>query len=137
MCVKARSMARQQHISADLKKFIKEQIKTAPKLEVLLLLHRQPSRSLPVVEVANILDVETDTAHEQLTALQTLGLVESDPDKSRYWYHPVSSALNSMVDRLAIAYRKQRVCILSTILTEDPNKHKRFVEAFKLARSND
>ena len=130
-------MARQQHISADLKRFIKEQIQTAPKLEVLLLLHRQQSRSLPVGEVANVLDFETDTAHEQLTALQTLGLVESDPDKSSYWYHPVDPALRSMVDRLAVVYRKQRVCILSTILTEDPNKHQRFVEAFKLARSND
>lgn len=137
MCVNARSMARQQHISADLKKFIKEQIQTAPKLEVLLLLHRQQSRSLPVAEVAGALDFETDTAHEQLTALQTLGLVESDADKSRYRYHPVNSTLSSIVDRLAIAYRKQRVCILSTILTEDSNKHQRFVEAFKLARSND
>lgn len=126
-----------QHISADLKRFIKEQIQTAPKLEVLLLLHRQQSRSLAVGEVANVLDFETDTAQEQLTALQTLGLVESNPDKSRYRYQPVSSVLNSMVDRLAIAYRKQRVCIYSTILTEDPNKHRRFVEAFKLARSND
>lgn len=137
MCVKARSMARQQHISADLKKFIKEQIQTAPKLEVLLLLHRQQSRSLAIGDVANALDFETDTANEQLTALQTLGLVESNPDKSRYRYHPVNSALRSMVDRLAVVYRKQRVCILSTILTEDPNKHRRFVEAFKLARSND
>ena len=130
-------MARQQHISADLKKFIKEQIQTAPKLEVLLLLHRQQSRSLAVGEVANALDFDTDTANEQLTALQTLGLVESDFDKSRYRYHPVNPALGSMVDRLATVYRKQRVCILSTILTEDPNKHQRFVEAFKLARSND
>ncbi|HXQ74639.1 MAG TPA: hypothetical protein VN844_29305 [Pyrinomonadaceae bacterium] len=130
-------MARQQRISADLKRFIKEHIQTAPKLEVLLLLHRQQSRSLAVSEVAKALDFETDTAHEQLTALQTLGLVESDPDNSRYRYHPVNSALCSRIDRLAIAYRKQRVCILSTILTEDSNKHRRFVEAFKLARSND
>ena len=130
-------MVRQQHISADLKKFIKEQIQTAPKLEVLLLLYRQQTRSLPVREVANALDFETDTAHEQLTALQTLGLLESDPDRSRYRYHPINSSLRSMVDRLALVYRKQRVCILSTILTEDSNKHQRFVEAFKLARSND
>lgn len=130
-------MERQQHISADLKKFIKEQIQTAPKLEVLLLLHRQQSRSLTIGEVATALDFETDTAHEQLTALQTLGLVESNPDKSRYRYHPANSALSSMVDRLALVYRKQRVGVLSTILTEDPNKHQRFVEAFKLARGND
>jgi hypothetical protein len=42
-----------------------------------------------------------------------------------------------MVDHLAVAYRKQRVPILSAILGEDPNKIRRFVEAFKLARGND
>jgi len=126
-----------QHISADLKRFIKEQIQTAPKLEVLLLLHRQQSRSLAVGEVANELNFETDTAREQLTALQMLGLVESSPDESRYRYHPVNSSLASRVDRLAVAYRRQRVPILSAILAEDPNKVRRFVEAFKLARSND
>lgn len=135
MCVRCGSMARQ-HISADLKRFIKEQIQTAPKLEVLLLLRRQQTRSLGVGEIANALDFETDTAHEQLTSLQTLGLIESNPERSRYRYHPVNSSLGSMVDRLAIAYRKQRVCILSTILTKDSNKHRRFVEAFKLARTN-
>ena len=129
-------MARQ-HISAALKKFIKEQIQTAPKLEVLLLLHRQQSRSFAVGEVANELGFEIETAHEQLTTLQIVGLVESDPDQSRYRYCPVNSMLGSMVDQLAIAYRKQRVSILSAILAEDPNKHRRFVEAFKLARSND
>lgn len=127
-------MTRQQ-ISADLKKFIKEQIQTAPKLEVLLLLHRRQSSSLGVDEVANELGFDVDAANEQLTSLQTLGLLESTSDKSRYSYQPATATLASIVDRLAVAYRRQRVCILSTILAEEPEKHRRFVEAFKLARS--
>lgn len=127
-------MAKQQ-ISGDLKRFIKEQIQTAPKLEVLLLFHRHQSRSFTVTDVANELAFETDAAHEQLTSLQTLGLLEANSEQSSYQYRPASSSLNSMVDRLAVAYRKQRVCILSTILAEEPDKHRRFVEAFKLARS--
>ena len=127
-------MAKQQ-LSGDLKRFIKEQIQTAPKLEVLLLFHRHQSRSFAVTDVANELGFEVDAAHEQLTALQTLGLLESNPEQSSYRYRPVSSSLGSMVDRLAIAYRKQRVWILSAILAEEPDKHRRFVEAFKLARS--
>lgn len=124
-----------QQISAELKKFIKEQIQTAPKLEVLLLFHRQQARSLAVAEVANDLGFDIETAHEHLTALQTLGLIESTTDNTTYRYHPASATLGSMVDRLAIAYRKQRVPILSAILKEDPNKVRRFVEAFRLARS--
>lgn len=119
-----------QQISADLKKFIKEQIQTAPRLEVLLLFHGQPSRSLTVGDVANELGFDLDTTHEQLTSLQTLGLIEATFDKPRYRYHPATSALASTIDRLAIAYRKQRVCILSTILAEDLD-NRRFVEAFR------
>lgn len=136
MCVRHEAMTRQR-ISADLKRFIKEQIQTAPKLEVLLLLHRQQSRSLAVGDVANKLNFEIETAREQLVALQTLGLLESNPDQSKYWYRPVNAAMRSMVDRLAVVYSKQRVPILSAILAEDPNKVRRFVEAFKLARTND
>ena len=126
-----------QHISADLKRFIKEQIQTAPKLEVLLLLHRQQSRSFAVGEVANELGFDIDTAREHLTALQTAGLIASSRDQSTYRYHPLNSTLGSMVDQLAVAYSKQRVPILSAILAEEPNKHRRFVEAFKLTRIND
>lgn len=126
-----------QHLSAELKQFIKEQIQTAPKLEVLLLLHRHGSRSLAVAQIAKDLGFEIDTAKDQLTALEILGLVESNSDQSRYRYHPVNMVLDSMVHQLAAAYSKQRVPILSAILGEDPDKIRRFVEAFKLARSND
>jgi predicted transcriptional regulator of viral defense system len=125
-----------QQISEGIKKFIREQIQTVPKLEVLLLLHREQARAFTLAEVANELGLETDTAWEQLAALEAIGLVENF-DKSNYRYHPANSKLRSIVDRLAIAYPKQRVPILSAILAEEPNKVRRFVEAFKCARSND
>ena len=126
-----------QTISANLKKFIKEQIQTAPKLEVLLLLHREQARWFAVAEVATELGFENDDAEDQLTALETIGLVKSTGQKSKFRYHPADAALASMVDSLAIAYPKQRVPILSAILAEEPHKVRRFVEAFRLARSND
>lgn len=135
MC-KANVMVKQQ-ISEGVKTFIREQIQTVPKLEVLLLLHREQSRPFTLAEVANELGFEDYTAQEQLTSLEAIGLVETNKDKSKYRYHPASPTLGSIVDRLAIAYPKQRVPILSAILAEDPNKVRRFVEAFKLTRSND
>jgi predicted transcriptional regulator len=124
-----------QQIPAGVTTFIREQIQTVPRLEVLLLLHREQSRPLTLAEVANGLGFETDTAQEQLTALEAIGLIETYKDK--YRYHPVNPTLESIVDRLAIAYPKQRVPILSAILAEDPNKVRRSVEAFKVVRSND
>lgn len=124
-------------ISEGVKRFVREKIQTVPKLEVLLLLHRERSRRFTLAEVASELHCENDTAREQLIALESIGLVEVDFDRSKYRYQPANKNLSSIVDRLAVAYPKQRVPILSAILTEDPNKVRRFVEAFKLVRSND
>jgi len=126
-----------QQISESVKRFVREQIKTVPKLEVLLLLHREHSRSFTPAEVAKEVGLETDSASEQLTALEAIGLIERNLNKSNYQYHPANKKLGSMVDRLAIAYPKQRVPILSAILAEEPHKVRRFVEAFKCVRSND
>ena len=123
-----------QPISEGVKRFVREKIQTVPKLEVLLLLHRERSRRFTLAEVANELHIEKDTASEQLTALESIGLVETNFDRSKYWYHPANKTLSSIVDRLAVAYPKQRVPILSAILNKDP---RRFVEAFKIARTND
>ena len=129
-------MAKQQ-ISEGVKTFIREQIQTVPRLEVLLLLHREQSRPLTLAEVAKELGFEHDTAQEQLTSLEAIGLIVTNKDKSQYRYHPVNATLGSIVDRLAVAYPKQRVPILSAILAKDPNKVRRFVEAFKSARGHD
>jgi DNA-binding IclR family transcriptional regulator len=126
-----------QQISEGVKRFIREQIQTVPKLEVLLLLHREQSRPFTLAEVANELGFECDTAREQLTALETIGLIETNFERSKFRYHPATKTLRSIVNRLAVAYPKQRVPILSAILAEESNKVRRFVEAFKCARSND
>ena len=130
-------MIAKQQISKGVKRFIREQIQTVPKLEVLLLLHREQSHPFTLAEVANELGFENETAREQLMALEAIGLIETNSEKSKYSYHPANKRLSSIANRLAVAYPKQRVPILSAILAEEPNKVRRFVEAFKCARSND
>ena len=127
-----------QHISQGLKKFIKEKIQTVLRLEVLLLLHHQQTRSFTVAEVANELGFEIEDVNGQLAALETIGVVvESNPDKHRYRYQPVNEALRSMVDQLAVGYSKQRVPILSVILAEHTDRTRLFAEAFRIIRQND
>lgn len=124
-----------QHISQHLKKFIKEKIQTVLRLEVLLLLHHQQTRSFTVAEVANELGFEIEDVNGQLTALETIGVVvESNPDKHKYRYQPVNEALRSMVDQLAVGYSKQRVPILSVILAEHTDRTRLFAEAFRIIR---
>lgn len=127
-----------QHISQGLKKFIKEKIQTVLRLEVLLLLHHQQTRSFTVAEVANELGFEKEDVNGQLTALETIGVVvESNLDKHKYRYQPVNEALRSMVDQLAVGYSKQRVPILSVILAEHTDRTRLFAEAFGIIRRSD
>ncbi|HKU75182.1 MAG TPA: hypothetical protein VJR02_14820 [Pyrinomonadaceae bacterium] len=127
-----------QHISQDLKKFIKEKIQTVLRLEVLLLLHHQQTRSFTVADVANELGFEKEDVNGQLTALETIGVVvESNLDKHKYRYQPVNEALRSMVDQLAVGYSNQRVPILSVILAEHTDRTRLFAEAFRIIRRND
>lgn len=124
-----------QHISQDLKKFIKEKIQTVLRLEVLLLLHHQQTRSFTVADVANELGFEKEDVNGQLKALETIGVVvESNLDKHKYRYQPVNEALRSMVDQLAVGYSEQRVPILSVILAEHTHRTRLFAEAFRIIR---
>ena len=126
-----------QHISQGLKKFIKEKIQTVLRLEILLLLHHQQTRSFTVAEVANELGFEKEDVNGQLTALETIGVVVANLDKHKYRYQPVNEALRSMVDQLAVGYSKQRVPILSVILAEHTDRTRLFAEAFRIIRRND
>ena len=127
-----------QHISQALKRFIKDKIQTVLRLEVLLLLHHQQTRSFTVAEVANELGFEKEEVNGQLTALETIGVVvESNPDKHKYRYNPLNRHYDLMVDELAVSYSRQRVPILSAILTKQADRTRRFAEAFRIIRRND
>ena len=126
-----------QNISEGLKRFLREQIQTVFRLEVLLLLHRNRSRSFTVTDVARELGFDDEMAQQQLTKLITLELIELNADHRSYKYGPANAALSSMVDQLAASYSRQRVPILSVILAEHPHRTRRFSEAFRMIRTND
>lgn len=126
-----------QHISESLKRFLREQIQTVFRLEVLLLLHRNRSRSFTATDVAQELGFESDLAQQQLTILATIELLKTNAEQRYYRYSPVNAELRSMVDQLAAGYSRQRVPILSVILAEHPDRTRLFSEAFRMIRTND
>ena len=122
------------NISQDLKTFLKEHIHSVFSLEVLLLLRREQSRSLTASEVAKELGIETDVA-QQLSELTSANLIcPTNGDNAKYRYAPSDEKLEYLVDQLAAAYAKQRVPILSLILTEHADRIRGFVEAYRLNR---
>ena len=124
-----------QHISERLRKFLRDKIQTVLRLEVLLLLFDEHPRALTAPEVANRLGFENDTTTDELRQLQAIGVVVQS--KTKYSYHPLDETLGSLVEQLALQYSKHRVPILSVMLSERPDRTRRFAEAFRIIRSND
>ena len=124
-------------LSEDLKQLIREKIQTVLRLEVLILLHRHQPRAFTVAEEADELGFEKETTAHELAALEASGLVaQANTEKLRYRYHPVNAAMGSMIEHLASGYSRQRVPILSVMLTDHPDRARVFAEAFKLIRSD-
>jgi biotin operon repressor len=126
-----------QLICEELRRFIKDKIQTVLRLEILLLLHDQQSRSFNAAQIANELGFETEATQEQLTALKTIGLAVQSTNESQYKFHPVNATLRSRVEQLAAAYSTQPVPILSLILADNSDRTRLFAEAFRIIRRND
>ncbi len=127
-----------QGISKGLKKFIREQIQTISRLEVLLLLHRHQPKALLVSELSNELGCDDIEVETELGALESLKLIDSSNNgPSRYRYQPHDAAVRSMVNRLAVSYDRHRIPILTMILRESPDPIRQFTEAFSIIRKND
>jgi hypothetical protein len=130
-------MAKHPLICEELRRFIKDKIQTVLRLEILLLLYDQQSRSFNAAEIANELGFDTEATQDQLTALETIGLAIQSTDESQYKYHPANATLGSTVDQLAGAYSTQRIPILSLILGDNSNRTRLFAEAFRIIKPND
>ena len=126
-----------QLICEELRRFIKDKIQTVLRLEILLLLHDQQSRSFNAAQIANELGFETEATQDQLTALETIGLAIQSTNESQYKFHPVNATLRSRVEQLAAAYSTQPVPILSLILADNSHRTRLFAEAFRIIRRND
>ena len=129
-------MRTEPQISEELRRFVKDQIRTVLRLEVLRLLYQHQLRSFSAAEVAQELGFEIEATQEQLTALEALGLaIQSSNGELRYQYYPVDATLGSTVEQLAVAYCTQRVPILSVILADNSERPRLFAEAFRIIRA--
>ena len=116
-------MGRQQ-LSKELKEFIREQIHPVVMLEVLLLRHRNQPRSFKAVETAAELGIEQEAAKEQLSALLAIELLTQS--EGNLCTGIIPPGLSTLVNELAQAYSRQRIRVLSLILTKRPDRIRLF-----------
>jgi hypothetical protein len=124
-------------LSRELKEFITGHIDSVVMLEVLLLLHRDQPKPMRLSEIAGELGVEEQVADEQLSTLLSLKLIGRSEGNNSYWFQISDHHTVRLVNELAGAYSKQRIPVLTLILTKRQDRIRLFAEAFRLIKGSD
>jgi len=113
--------------------FLYDSIDSIEQLEILLLLHRTPSRVFTADAVAKELRVSADSAAARLEQLRVLGLL-TPAAAGEFQFNPGSPDATTVAE-LARTYSERRVAIITFIFSK-PDKLRTFADAFRLKRGS-
>jgi hypothetical protein len=125
-------------ISEAVQQFIIKYIHAVDQLEILLLLHNEPSREWTAHETARSLFTQPESAESRMVELVAQGLLsqKKSGDETRYQYGPRTRALDVTVAELAQQYPKYRVSIINLIFSKPIDKIRTFADAFRFTRED-
>lgn len=127
----------QRGIPREVQTFIRDHLTSLAQLEILLLLHREPSREFGAAEVAETLRIDPGWARSELSRLRDQRLFATSRDRPDvYCYRPASADDREVVDALARVFATHRVSVITLIFSTPSDSIGSFADAFKL-RSND
>lgn len=121
----------------EIRQFLLRYIDSVEQLEVLLLLHQNPSTDWTAESVARHLYREPTSVGRRLGVLRLLGLLQaSDDPEPTFRYAPRSEAIHATVGRLAAAYAERRVTILGLLASKPMDHVRAFADAFRIRRED-
>ena len=119
----------------DIRQFIRENISSVAKLEVLLLLRTKRDQEFTPAAVARELYTTPDMTASQLAEMHSQGLLAAiDAGERSYRYQPRTPELSRIVDDLATIYQERRVTVITAIYSEPVDKVRTFADAFRLRK---
>jgi len=120
-------------ISAEIRRFIIENIDSVAQLEALLLLRGGVGRSWDPPTVAQRLYIQPRTAAELLRLLHERELIMlADPTAPAYKYGPATAERVRLVEDLATTYARQLVAVTQLIHAKAARNVQGFADAFRL-----
>jgi len=125
-------------IPTDVADFLARHIRAVEQLEVLLLLHDNPSREWTADQVANHQYSHATSSARQLERLASSQFLAARKDgaTAHYRYGPASAADAYCIDRLAATYRERRVAVLTSIASGPLDNVFAFADAFRLRKED-
>ncbi|HXT15935.1 MAG TPA: hypothetical protein VN706_09935 [Gemmatimonadaceae bacterium] len=125
-------------VSADLRAFLHEYVKSVEQAEILLLLFRTSPREWNAVKVGRELRVDAVSAARRLSDLHLGGLLSarSDEDALLYWYE---GAYDPLVRELSVELSERPTAVISAIYAPAPaaNEVRAFADAFRIRAKGD
>lgn len=114
------------------KDFIARHIISVAQLEILLLLHADPTREWTAREITLHLRSEETSVHKWLGMLVSLGLAAQSG--TTYRFAPATDELANKTGAVAEAYRERRIKVIELIFSKPNENLLNFVRAFDLRK---
>jgi hypothetical protein len=127
----------QRGIARDVQQFVHDHLTSVAQLEILLLLHRDPSRRLTAHEVSEALRIDPEWAGAEMSRLVERGLFVSEEESAGYCFAPSRKRDAQTVDDLARLFSTHRVSVITLIFSRPSDSIGSFADAFKLRRDDD
>jgi predicted ArsR family transcriptional regulator len=116
-------------------RFLEAHIDSIEKLEVLLLLRNQPSRTWTAGAVAQELRIMEASATGRMEDLCARGLLACEGGApATYRFAPAASDDSQAVTELAATYATRRVSVISFIFSRPTDRLRSFANAFRLKK---
>jgi len=104
-------------------------------LEILLLLHREPSRQWTAEQVAGELRINPAAAAEQMNVLCDRQLLACDGGRSKQYHDAAHTPqVAAAIDQLTRLYNERRVTVITLVFTKPSDPLRSFADAFKIRR---
>jgi hypothetical protein len=124
-----------EEIPQDVRRLLSDHIESVVQVEILLLLHADPTRALTPQDVARELRIDAAYAQSELARFTIRGLFRTaDKAASTYQYAPASPQIDAAVRGLASAYADRRVTVIGLVYSRPPDQIRSFADAFRLRK---
>lgn len=121
-------------VSADIRRFIAEHIRSIAQLDLLLLLYADPDRSWSAQAAAAAIYAAPDMTQRLLDQLLISGLLAADEQKTAYHYAPSRDEVGRVVEQTASLYRDRPMSVVSLLYADRGDAIQDFADAFRLRR---
>lgn len=121
-------------VPATVLQFVNRHIESLEELEILLLLHTEPSKAWTVAEIFQKIQSTQMSVQHRLLQFEASGLIEAKGDGYRFKgnHEPIAS----VVAALAENYKDRRIRIIEAIYGAKCDPAQTFADAFKLRKKD-